>query len=42
MESGAAAMLAGSPVEAILPMMVKHEPEKVLALINNKLIEVAK
>ena len=42
LSSGMASMLAGSPVEAILPMMIKNQPEKVLALINNHLIKVAK
>jgi len=42
LSSGAAAMLATSPIDAILPMMVKQNTEQVLALINNHLIKVEK
>ena len=42
LSGGAAAMLAGSPIDAILPMMIKQNTEKILALVNNHLIKVEK
>ena len=42
MTSGAAAMLATSPIEAVLPMMIKQNTEQIMALINNHLIQVKK
>ena len=42
LSSGAAAMLATSPIEAILPMMIKQNTEQIMALINNHINKVPK